>query len=152
MRRRLLRRGLLLAGETCSRPDTLRHQGKLYAASCGEIIGMRPGLLLITMSLATSATIVATSAIATHVSVYLKNYYTDYEIVRDCSDHDHLTAADAEMAKNAISKIEAYYLHQDPSINKDSLWKEAASNKDAALKMITLTKKVDPRQFCHASL
>ncbi|MGA8691537.1 MAG: hypothetical protein ACLQF1_00955, partial [Methyloceanibacter sp.] len=41
---------------------------------------------------------------------------------------------------------------QDPSINKDSLWKEAASNKDAALKMITLTKKVDPRQFCHASL
>jgi hypothetical protein len=99
------------------------------------------------------ATLLSLAADAsTHVSVYLKSYYTDYEIVRDCSDHDHLTAADAEMAKNAISKIEAYYLHQDPSINKDSLWKEAASNKDAALKMITRTKKVDPRQFCHASL
>jgi hypothetical protein len=89
---------------------------------------------------------------APSLSVYLKNYYTEYEVVRGCSDQAHLTAADAEMAKDAMAKIEAYYLHRDSAINKDSLMKQAVSNKNVAFKMMKETNKVDPRQFCRGSL
>jgi len=45
---------------------------------------------------------------AGNLSVFLKNYYTDYAIVLDCSGKSHLSPADAEAAKGAITKIEAY--------------------------------------------
>ena len=43
---------------------------------------------------------------AGNLSVFLKNYYTDYAIVVDCSGKSHLSPADAEAAKSAIAKIE----------------------------------------------
>ena len=70
------------------------------------------------------------------LSVSLKNYYTDYEIVVECSGKAHLTAEDAAAAKSAIAKIEAHYLNRDPSINKEGLLKQAVSNKNAAFKMV----------------
>ena len=89
---------------------------------------------------------------APSLSVFLKGYYTDYEVVRDCSDQAHLTAADAQTAKDAMAKIEAYYLHRDASIDKDKLVKQAVSNKNVAFKMMKETSKVDARQFCRGTL
>ena len=86
------------------------------------------------------------------LSVSLKNYYTDYEIVVECSGKAHLTAADAEAAKSAIAKIEAHYLNREPSINKEHLLKEAVSNKNAAFKMVKGQNQVEAGRFCKASL
>jgi len=86
------------------------------------------------------------------LSVSLKNYYTDYEIVLECSGQEHLTTADADAAKSAIAKIEAHYLSRDPSINKEHLLKQAASNKNAAFKMVEGQSPVEAGRFCKASL
>lgn len=94
----------------------------------------------------------AAGAAAPHLGVYLKTYYTDYEIVKDCATRGRLSAGDVEAAKAAMAKVEAYYLHRDPLIKKDVLIKQAASNKDAAFKMMLTTQKVDLREFCRASL
>jgi hypothetical protein len=86
------------------------------------------------------------------LSVSLKNYYTDYEIVVECSGKAHLTVEDAAAAKSAIAKIEAHYLTRDPSINKEHLLKQAASNKTAAFKMVKGQSPVEAGRFCKASL
>lgn len=86
------------------------------------------------------------------MAVYLRSYYTEYEVTLDCTDKEHLSVADAEAAKDAMAKIEAYYLKRDSSINKDKVMKQAVANKDQAFKMMKETTKVDARQFCRASL
>ncbi len=86
------------------------------------------------------------------LAVFLKGYYTDYEIVLECSGQEHLTPADADAAKAAIAKIEAHYLSRDPSINKEHLLKQAASNKNAAFKMVQGQSPVEAGRFCKASL
>jgi hypothetical protein len=94
----------------------------------------------------------AAYATAPHLGIYLKTYYTDYEIVKDCAVRGRLSAGDVEAAKAAMVKVEAYYLGRDPSIKKDVLIKLAVSNKNAAFKMMLTTQKVDLREFCRASL
>ena len=86
------------------------------------------------------------------MAVYLRSYYTEYEVTLDCTDQEHLSAADAATAKDAMAKIEAYYLKRDSSINKDKVMKQAVANKNQAFKMMQETTKVDARQFCRASL
>jgi Tfp pilus assembly protein PilE len=86
------------------------------------------------------------------MAVYLRSYYTEYEVTLDCTEREHLSAADAAMAKDAMAKIEAYYLKRDSSINKDKVLKQAVANKNQAFKMMQETTKVDARQFCQASL
>jgi hypothetical protein len=98
------------------------------------------------------ASLLPLTAHAAGLSIYLRNYYTEYQVVRDCSDHDHLSAEDAATAKDAMAKIEAYYLQRDASINKDKLVKQAVSNKNQAFKMMKETSKVDAREFCRGSL
>jgi len=89
---------------------------------------------------------------AGNLSVFLKNYYTDYAIVLDCSGKSHLSPADAEAAKGAITKIEAYYLNRDPSLDKAHLLKQATANKNDAFKMVGTQTKVEAGRFCKASL
>jgi len=89
---------------------------------------------------------------AGNLSVFLKNYYTDYAIVLDCSGKSQLSPADAEAAKGAIAKIEAYYLNRDPSLNKDHLLKQAAANKNDAFKMMKTQTAIEAGRFCKASL
>ena len=89
---------------------------------------------------------------APQLSIYLRNYYTEYQVVRECAARNHLPDEDADTAKSAIAKIEAYYLRRNSSINKASLLKQAIKNKNAAFKMMTLTTKIDPREFCLGSL
>ena len=83
---------------------------------------------------------------APQLSMYLKNYYADYQIVEDCSNQAQLTAADAQTAKDAMAKIEAYYLHRDASIDKDRVLKQAVSNKNAAYKMRVCVSSMGTRQ------
>ena len=89
---------------------------------------------------------------ASNLSVFLKNFYTDYEVVKQCSDQAALTSADAETAKAAIAKIETHYLQRDASLNKDRLRQEAVANKNAGFKMVNTTRKVDLGQYCRVSL
>src|SRR5512144_1475852 len=88
-------------------------------------------------SLAACAGLLSLSAqAATHLGVYLKTYYTDFQVVTDCSNHHRLTAADVAKAKDALAKIEAYYLSRDPSINKEKLMKQALANNRVAYNMM----------------
>ena len=89
---------------------------------------------------------------AAGLSMYLRNYYTEYQVVKDCIDREQLSAEDAAKAKDAIAKIEAYYMQRDASINKDKLVKQAVSNKNQAFKMMRETSKIDAREFCRGSL
>ena len=92
------------------------------------------------------------AAHAAGLSIYLRNYYTEYQVVKDCTDHAQLSAEDAAKAKDAMAKIEAYYLQRDTSIKKDKLVKQAVSNKNQAFKMMKETTKIDAREFCRGSL
>jgi hypothetical protein len=92
------------------------------------------------------------AAHASPLSVYLRNYYTEYQVVKECAARADLPAEDAATAKGAITKIEAYYLRRDASIDKASLVKQAVKNKNAAFKMLIGTDKIDPREFCLGSL
>ncbi|HET7448176.1 MAG TPA: hypothetical protein VFJ49_09755 [Methyloceanibacter sp.] len=92
------------------------------------------------------------AAHAAGLSIYLRNYYTEYQVVKDCTDRAQLSAEDAVKAKDAMAKIEAYYLQRDTSINKDKLVKQAVSNKNQAFKMMKETTKIDAREFCRGSL
>jgi hypothetical protein len=94
----------------------------------------------------------AAQAAQPHLGPYLKTYYTDYLVVKDCADQHHLSAGDVAKAKDALTKIEAYYVHRDPSINKDKLMKLAISNKAAAYKIMRETQKVDAGVYCRSSL
>ena len=94
----------------------------------------------------------AVQAATQHLGMYLKTYYTDYQVVRDCAAHHHLAQGDVDKAKDALTKIEAYYLQRDPSINKDKLMKQALSNNKIAYKMMTETQKVDAGVYCRSSL
>jgi hypothetical protein len=86
------------------------------------------------------------------LSVHLRNYYTEYQVIKECAARANLPAEDAATAKAAIAKIEAYYLRRDSTIDKASLRKQAIKNKNAAFKMLSGTDKVDPREFCLGSL
>jgi hypothetical protein len=88
----------------------------------------------------------------TNLGIYLKNYYTEYQVVKDCATRRYLSQADADKAKAVMAKIEAYYLKRDPSIKKDSLMKQAVIHKNQAFKMMQETGKVDRGQFCRSCL
>jgi hypothetical protein len=62
------------------------------------------------------------------------------------------SAADAELAKTAMAKIETHYLARDSRINKDALLKAAVANKNEGFRIATRGSKVDLRQYCRATL
>jgi hypothetical protein len=93
--------------------------------------------------------------LAAHISplsIYLRDYYTEYQVVKECAVRARLSADDAVTAKSAITTIEAYYLRRDPAIDKASLKKQSIKNKNSAFKMVMQTDKVDLREFCLGSL
>ncbi len=102
--------------------------------------------------LAGCVALIAHGAQGANLSVSLRNFYTEYEVVKQCLDQAQLPPDDAETAKAAIAKIETHYVQRDTSINKDRLRKEAAANKDQGFKMVAATRKVDLRQYCRVSL
>jgi hypothetical protein len=91
-------------------------------------------------------------AAAPHLGLYLKTYYTDYQVVKDCAAQHHLADDDVAKAKDALAKIEAYYVHRDPSINKEKLMKLAIQNKAAAYKIMRESSKIDLGVYCRSTL
>jgi hypothetical protein len=102
--------------------------------------------------LAAGLTMVSGGALASSLSTSLKNFYAEYEVVKQCAEEAQLTAADAEMAKAAIDKIEAHYLERDSSINKERVLKAAVADKDEGFRIATRGNKSDLRPYCRVSL
>ena len=102
--------------------------------------------------LAAGLTMVSGGALASNLSTSLKNFYAEYEVVKQCAEEAQLTAADAEVAKAAIDKIEAHYLERDSSINKERVLKAAVADKDEGFRIATRGNKADLRPYCRVSL
>ena len=85
-------------------------------------------------------------------SEYLRNYYTDYQVVKECVARFALPREDVAKAKTAMERIEYFYIRRDATINKSRLMKQAISNKDEAFKLLDRTRKIDSRAFCLGAL
>jgi trimethylamine:corrinoid methyltransferase-like protein len=95
---------------------------------------------------------VSGGALASNLSTSLKNFYAEYEVVKQCAEEAQLTATDAELAKAAIAKIEAHYLGRDASIDKDRVLKAAIADKNDGFRIATRGAKSDLRPYCRVSL
>ena len=96
--------------------------------------------------------LVSGGALGSNLSTSLKNFYAEYEVVKQCAAEAQLTAGDAELAKAAIAKIEAHYLGRDASINKERVLKAAVADKDEGFRIATRGNKSDLRPYCRVSL
>jgi hypothetical protein len=102
--------------------------------------------------LAGCVVVMSHSALGGNLSVSLKNYYAEYEIVLQCEEQAQLSTAEADAAETAIEKIETYYLEKDSSIDKDHLLKQAVADKDEGFRIVTRSAKSDLRPYCRQSL
>jgi len=101
--------------------------------------------------LACCVVVMSGSAFAISLSAALKNYYAEYEIVVQCATQAQLSADDAEAAKTAIAKIEAYYLEKDASIDKAHLLKAAIADKNEGFRIMARSGS-GLRPYCRQSL
>ena len=92
------------------------------------------------------------SALGVSLSVSLKNYYAEYEIVLQCEEQAQLTEANADAAEAAIDKIESYYLKRDSSIDADRLIDQAVADKDEGFRITARSGKSSLRPYCRMSL
>jgi hypothetical protein len=92
------------------------------------------------------------SALGANLSAWLRNFYTQYEVVKQCQEEAQLSSGAAESAKAAIAKIETYYLQKDASIDKEQLLKEAVANKNDGFRIATRNTNSDLKSYCRASL
>jgi hypothetical protein len=96
--------------------------------------------------------LVSQSALGVSLSTSLKNFYAEYEVVKQCAGQAQLSAADAELAKGAIDKIEAYYLGRDASIDKERVLKAAIADKNEGFRIATRNNNSDLKHYCRVSL
>jgi hypothetical protein len=95
---------------------------------------------------------VSGAALGGNLSTSLKNFYAEFEVVKQCANEAQLTAGDAELAKAAMAKIEAHYLERDSSIDKERVLKAAVADKDEGFRIATRGSKSDLRPYCRVSL
>lgn len=97
-------------------------------------------------------TVTPQAAFGVSLSVSLKNYYAEYEIVLQCRDLAQLTARDADAAETAIATIEAYYFEKDSSLDKDRLLKQAVADKNDSFRIVARSGPSGLRPYCRMSL
>jgi hypothetical protein len=102
--------------------------------------------------LAGSLVLVAQGALGADLAGWLRNFYAEYLVVKQCQEQAQLPPASSEAAKGAIAKIEAYYLKRDPHIDKAHLMKRAVADKDDGFRIATRNSDSDLRDYCRASL
>ena len=102
--------------------------------------------------LAAGLAMVSGSVLASNLSTSLKNFYAEYEVVKQCTEQAQLTTADADQAKAAIAKIEAHYLQRDASIDKERVLKAAVADKNDGFRIATRNNNNDLRYYCRVSL
>ena len=102
--------------------------------------------------LAAGLAMMSGSVLASNLSTSLKNFYAEYEVVKQCAEQAQLTTADADQAKAAITKIEAHYLQRDASIDKERVLKAAVADKNDGFRIATRNNNNDLRYYCRVSL
>ena len=103
--------------------------------------------------LAGSVMLMPQGVLAGNLSVSLRNFYAEYEIVLQCHKHAQVAATDVERAKAAIAKIENdLFCSGSSSIDKNRLLKQAVADKDEGFKIVTRSAKSDLRPYCRMSL
>lgn len=105
------------------------------------------GMLL---AFATCFAVPANAAIS--LSVALKNYYAEYEIVEQCARQAQLTLEDVETASTAINVIEKYYFGRDKNLNKSRLKRQAVDDKNDSFKILERSGESGFRPYCQMSL
>jgi hypothetical protein len=96
--------------------------------------------------------LIGEGALGMSLSTSLKNFYAEFEVVKQCAEQAQLTTADADLAKAAIAKIEAHYLQRDASFDKDRVLKAAIADKDEGFRIATRNRNSDLRHYCRLSL
>ena len=99
---------------------------------------------------ATCFAVPASAAIS--LSVALKNYYAEYEIVEQCARQAQLTREDVETASTAIDVIEKYYFGRDKNLNKTRLKRQAVDDKNDSFKILERSGESGFRPYCQMSL
>ena len=99
-----------------------------------------------------SVMLIAEGALGVSLSTSLKNFYAEYEVVKQCAQEAQLTAADADQAKMAMAKIETHYLQRDASIDKERLLKQAVADKNDGFRIATRNSGSDLKYYCRVSL
>jgi hypothetical protein len=102
--------------------------------------------------LVAGSAMVSGGALGGNLSTSLKNFYAEYEVVKQCAGQAQLTATDAELAKAAIAKIEAHYLQRDASIDKDRVLQAAIADKNEGIRIATRNHNADLKHYCRVSL
>lgn len=102
--------------------------------------------------LAGAVMLTSQAAFGVSLSVSLKNYYAEHQIVLQCQELAQLSADDAAAAGAAIEKIEAYYLKRDDSLDKDRLLKQAVADKNDSFRIVQRSGASGLRPYCRMSL
>ena len=89
---------------------------------------------------------------AISLSMSLKNYYAEYEIVEQCARQAQLTKEDVETASTAIAVIEKYYLGRDKGLNKARLKRQAIADKNDSFEILARSGESGFRPYCQMSL
>lgn len=96
--------------------------------------------------------VMSQGALASNLSISLKNYYAEYEVALQCQLQNQLSPEDADAAKKAIAKIEAYYLKRDSKIKKDHVLKQAIADKNEGFRIMARSGDDGLRAYCRQSL
>ena len=113
----------------------LRHQfGVLSVVFTSVVVGAIPAWAAISLSMS------------------LKNYYAEYEIVEQCARQAQLTQEDVETAVTAMAVIEQYYLGRDKGLNKARLKKQAIADKNDSFEILERSGESGFRPYCQMSL
>ncbi len=102
--------------------------------------------------LAGCVVVISQGALGANFSTSLKNFYAEYEVVKQCAQEAQVTAADADLAKAAMEKIEAHYLQRDASIDKERVLKAAVADKNDGFRIATRNSNSDLKYYCRVSL
>ena len=89
---------------------------------------------------------------AISLSMSLKNYYAEYEIVEQCARQAQLTKEDVETAGTAMAVIEKYYLGRDKGLNKARLKRQAIADKNDSFEILARSGESGFRPYCQMSL
>ena len=98
-------------------------------------------------SLAVCLVSMSAGAVASNFSASLKNYYAQFEIVVACEE----SAASDVYKRQAMDKIESYYLKKDASIDKDHLLDLAEADRDEGFRIMGRSGG-GLRPYCRQSL
>jgi len=96
--------------------------------------------------------LVSQAALASNLSISLKNYYAEYEVALQCQLQGQLSTEDTDAAKTAIAKIEKYYLKRDSKLRKDHLLKLAILDKNEGFRIMARSGDDGLRAYCRQAL